>query len=546
MKKLLFFLVGCMGLVNIVWADKYPVNDKVQISHYVFNLHFSDQTDRIEGLAFITVIFKEKGNTPFRLDLVNQDPATGKGMLVTDVTVVGNRVAFTHEHNALVVTPGKSYSAGTTLIYSIQYSGIPMDGLHIGPTKYGDRSFFSDNWPNKARNWLPVIDHPSNKATCEFIVKAPLHYKVVSNGLLAEESNIDSVYRLTHWKQSVPISTWLYTIGIADFAVQYVDSFQGKSIQSWVYAKDRVPGFYDLSYPVKASMEFFSAYIGPYAYEKVASIESPVVGGGMEAASAIGYSDKLVTGTRNDRTRNVVIHELAHQWFGNAVTESIWDDAWLSEAFATCFTTLFLEQAYGKEAYDAELLKAGKLFREYYHKQPGFPIVADRTAEETAVTNYAVTYQKGSYVLLMLRDQIGKQAFQKGIRDYYAKHMNDHATTADFVAAMEKASGQNLSTFFKQWLKRDDYIQANAEWKYDKEKKLLVIRIQQQSSPYGAYEFPLEFNVNDGTGKTKALKKIRVTKGDEIFRLPLDHPPVKLEADPRRVLLADIIVKEAN
>lgn len=546
MKGSLLLGICLMGLVNLCRADKYPVNHKIQVNHYVFNLQFSDQSNKMEGSATISVTFKEAGIIPLRVDLTNQDPVSGKGMLVSAVMLEDKPVAFTHEQQALIITPDKAYPAGTTLSYTIQYSGIPADGLHIGPTKYGDRSFFSDNWPNKARNWLPVIDHPSNKATCEFIVKAPLHYQVVSNGLLVEESNADSLFRLTHWKQSVPISPWLYTLGVADFAVQYADEFEGKSIQSWVYARDRVSGFYDLVYPVKASMEFFSAYIGPYAYEKVASIESPVVGGGMEAASAIGYSDKLVTGTRSDRTRNVVIHEMAHQWFGNAVTESTWDDAWLSESFATCFTTIFLEQAYGKEAYDAELLKAGKLFRDYYHKQPSFPIVADRTAEETAVTNYAVTYQKGSYVLLMLRDEIGKPAFQKGIRNYYAKHMNGHATTADFVAAMEKASGQNLTVFFQQWLKRDDYIQANADWQYDKAKKQLVIRIQQQPSSYGAYDFPLVFNVYDGKGNSKSLKKIRVTKADEIFRIPLEQSPVKLMPDPSRVLLADITVKQVN
>lgn len=546
MKKLFFFVLGCLGLVNSVWADKYPVNSKVKITHYAFNLTFSDKTDRIEGSAAITVIFTESGNIPFRLDLVNQDPVTGKGMRVLGVTLSGNPVAFTHENSALVITPGIAYTAGTSVIYTIQYSGIPIDGLHIGAAKYGDRSFFSDNWPNKARNWLPVIDHPSNKATCEFLIKAPQHYQVVSNGLLLEQSNIDSVNRLTHWKQSVPISTWLYTIGVADFAVQYVDTFQGKSLQSWVYAKDRVAGFNDLSYPVKATMEFFSAYIGPYAYEKVASIESPVVGGGMEAASAIGYSDKLITGTRSDRTRNVVIHELAHQWFGNAVTENNWDNAWLSEAFATCFTTIFLEHAYGKAAYDGELVKAKKLFKDFYSKNPNFPIVANRTAEETDVTNYAVTYQKGSYVLLMLRDMIGKAAFQKGIRAYYASHMNGHATTEDFITAMEKASGKNLAVFFQQWLKRGDYIQAKASWQYDTIKKQLVITLIQQPSPTGVYQFPLEWNVFQQPGTKPVLVKTIITKGTETIVIPMKSIPVKVEADPRRVLLADIEVKQAQ
>jgi aminopeptidase N len=186
---------------------------------------------------------------------------------------------------------------------------------------------------------------------CEFIVTAPNHYQVISNGLKVEETNLSNGKRLTHWKQSVPIASWLFVLGAADFAVQYVDTFDGKSIETWVYRQDRDDGFYDFAEPTKKVLEFYSNYIGPFSYEKLANIQSNSVGGGMEAASAIFYGDKSVTGNRSIRWRNVVIHEIAHQWFGNAVNEYDWDDVWLSEGFATYFTLLFIEHAYGRDVF---------------------------------------------------------------------------------------------------------------------------------------------------------------------------------------------------
>ncbi len=135
---------------------------------------------------------------------------------------------------------------------------MPADGLKIGPTKYGDRSFFNENWPNRARHWLPTVDHPYDKATSEFIVTAPVKYKVVSNGLLQEESQINKEFKLTHWKQSVPVSCWLFVLGVAEFAVQQVGEFDGKSIETWVYPKDREAGFHDFANPTKQVLQFYT------------------------------------------------------------------------------------------------------------------------------------------------------------------------------------------------------------------------------------------------------------------------------------------------
>ena len=96
---------------------------------------------------------------------------------------------------------------------TVAYPGIPAGGLRLIPNIHGERTMFSENWPNNARQWLPMIDHPYDKATGEFIVTAPAHYQVVANGLLLEETRPAGGLRRTHWKQSVPISSWLYALG---------------------------------------------------------------------------------------------------------------------------------------------------------------------------------------------------------------------------------------------------------------------------------------------------------------------------------------------
>ena len=522
------------------FADHYAIDKRIDIKHYQFNITVSNKSDEIDVTAFIKVYFNQSDVKQFRLDLVNKPmKADGKGMIVDSIRAGDKNISYTHTLNALIINLDQPSIIGKEITFQIKYHGQPADGLHIGPTKYGDRSFFSDNWPNKARNWLPLIDHPSDKATCEFIVKSPVKYKVVSNGLLMEESFINDSTKLTHWKQSVPIATWLYTLGIANFAVQYVDKFEGKSIESWVYSQDRVAGFHDFAVPTKEVLTFFSDYVGPFAYEKLANIESPVVSGGMEAASAIGYSDKLVKGDRSVRTRDVIIHELAHQWFGNAVTENNWDDAWLSEGFATCFTMLFIEHQYGKTEFSSEWAKAKQSFYKYYAKDSTYSIIADRTAEEGDVTN-TVTYQKGACILLMLRDMIGEVAFKKGIQSYYKKFMNTNATTKDFQLEMEKASNQNLTVFFNQWLHRGGLIKIKANWKYDSERKRVILTINQTQNRDELYDFSLDVAFAISENNVPVLKKINIKKQSETFIFPLVKEPITLELDPRKVLLANL------
>jgi aminopeptidase N len=518
-------------------ADTYPINKNIDIKHYVFKLSLSDADNEITGTTLVTVNFKEVGMQNFRLDFVNKTSVRkDKGMVVDAVSVNNTAVDYTHGNDELIISLPAPSTKNQTLTFTIQYHGIPYDGLRIGATKLGDRSFFNENWPNRGRHWLPIVDHPYDKATSEFIVKAPSHYKVVSNGLLMEESELGNSNRLTHWKQSVPVSSWLFVLGVADFAVKYVDEFRGKSIQTWVYAKNREAGFYDFDEPTKKVLEFYSNYVGPYAYEKLANIQTPSVNGGMETSSAIFYGEDLVTGKRDERTRNVVIHEIAHQWFGNAITETTWDDAWLSEGFATFFTLLFIENEYGKEEYTKGIIKARKSVYDMSVKMPDFSIVSNRTAEKEDVTS-GITYQKGAWVIHMLRNLMGEKNFKKGIQNYYAKYFNANTTTSEFRAEMEKVSGKDLKLFFKQWLYQPINPTINASWKYDANTKKLNVQLQ-QAQKY-LYNVPVEIGFYKKGASTPTILTMNLKEKDQLFSFPLATAPEKLELDPRALLLND-------
>jgi aminopeptidase N len=539
MKRIInLFTIALFIVVPLISkADTYPINKNIDIKHYIFKLSLSDADNEITGNTLVTLSFKEAGMQNFRLDFINKTSARkDKGMVVDAVSVNNAAVNYTHQNDELIISLPAPSTKSQTLTFSIQYHGIPYDGLRIGNTKLGDRSFFNENWPNRGRHWLPIVDHPHDKATSEFIVKAPSHYKVVSNGLLMEESELGNQTRLTHWKQSVPVSSWLFVLGVADFAVKYVDEFKGKSIQTWVYAKNREAGFYDFDEPTKKVLEFYSNYVGPYAYEKLANIQTPSVNGGMETSSAIFYGEDLVTGKRDERTRNVVIHEIAHQWFGNAITETTWDDAWLSEGFATFFTLLFIENEYGKEEYTKGIIKARKSVYDMSVKMPNFSIVSERTAEKEDVTS-GITYQKGAWVIHMLRDLIGEKNFKKGIQNYYAKYFNANTTTDEFRAEMEKVSGKDLKLFFKQWLYQPINPTINASWTYDASTKKLNVHLNQAQQ--FLYNVPVEIGYYKKGSTTPTILNLNLKDKDQLFSFSLATLPDKLELDPRALLLND-------
>ena len=543
----IFFLITIIFFSNNIYAfdDNYPKNPKVNVLNYVFNIELSDKSNEINCEVIVDICFVGSGVKNLRLDLINVSrELDNKGMIVSEVSSDGSLLGFSHKNNELIIQLPKPSLVNQFSKYKIKYKGIPQTGLIIGKNKYGDRTFFSDNWPNLTRHWLATIDHPYDKAMCEFIVTAPDHYQIVSNGLKIEETNLDNNKRVTHWKQSVPIATWLFVLGAADFAVQYVDEFDGKSIQTWVFKQDRDAGFYDFAEPTKKVLEFYSDYIGPFSYEKLANIQSNSVSGGMEAASAILYGDNSVVGDRNSRWRNVVIHEIAHQWFGNSVTQSDWDDVWLSEGFATYFTLLFIEHQYGREEFVKGLESSQKRVDSYYNKNPDYRIVHDNLKNMKDVTS-SQTYQKGSWVLHMLRGVLGTEIFWKGIRVYYNKYKDLNVRTSDFKRIMENVSKKDLSVFFDQWLYKPGIFKLKGNWKYDRKKSQVIIDLKQIQNDGSLFQMPIEIEIiyeND----IKQIELIQIKTKSNLFAIDVDKEPKNVIIDPNYWVLMNKDFKKKN
>lgn len=543
MRLLILLLVSIVGLVE-VRADTYPKNLRVDVINYRFALELQDQDDRILGTADVNLRFVSEGETSLRFDLTNRDTATGRGMTVSAVSAAGVSLAFTHRDNALTITLPRRFEKDQRLHVQIAYAGVPASGLKIANNKHGDRTFFSDNWPDKARNWLPTVDHPYDKATSEMVVTAPAHYQVVSNGLLVEEIDLPGSRRRTHWRQSVPIAPWLYVLGVARFAVQHVDTFQGKAIQTWVYAQDRDAGFHDFAVTTRDVLEFYSNKVGPFSYEKLANVQSNSVSGGMEAASAIFYSEGSVTGDRSVRWRNVVIHEIAHQWFGNAVTESDWDDVWLSEGFATYFTLLYIEHAYGRDEFLSGLEDSRRRVIEFDKLRPDYRVVHDNLSDMSQVTTGQI-YQKGSWLLHMLRGMIGDEAFWSGIRSYYRAHQDGHATTADFRAEMERASGKDLRVFFDQWLTRGGLVRLDGDWTYSAAAKSIAIRLTQRDRAR-LFAMPLQVGVYTAGSTTPTITTVQLSDASHQFQIAAVQRPDRVVLDPNHVVLMESVFAEAK
>ncbi len=523
-------------MASVAHADPY-VRQPIDVQQYRFAITLADSTDRIAGDATIRFAVLQAGLAQVWLDLAGVTPARqGRGMRVSGVTRDGAALTFRHDGDRLTITLDKAATVGSVIELVVHYAGIPADGLQIKPTPLGDRAFFSDNWPDKGHHWLPLIDHIADKATMEMSVTAPAHYQVISNGVQVESTDLPLDTRRTVWRESVPIAPWLYALGVANFAVQHVADYAGVPIDTWVFAKQRDAGFFDFAVPTKDALAFYSEFIGPFSYEKLANVQSNSVSGGMEAASAIFYSAGSVAGTRPVRWRNVVIHEIAHQWFGDAVTESDWDNVWLSEGFATYFTLLFIEHAYGRDEFVTGLRDSRRTVLDFDAKTPDYRVVHADLTDMAKVTS-AMTYQKGSWVLHMLRADMGDDRFWSGIRAYYAQHRNGNATTADFRRAMEQAAGHDLGAFFAQWLYRGGVPRLTGSWRFDAAAKQLVVELRQTQAGE-PFALPIEIGVTPVGGRQR-IERASLAARDGRFVFPADVAPAAVELDPNVRLLFD-------
>lgn len=496
---------------------------QIDVLQYHFQLQLSDASDSLKGTAHITLRFLEN-TKQFTLDLASVK--NGKGMQVYSVAAHDTSFSNTHAHDVLEIRLPDEAPQGTERTFTITYGGIPTDGLIISRNRWAERTFFADNWPNRAHQWLPCNDRPDDKALVEFEVTAPDRYRVISNGILVAEKKTGTNQTCTHWKETKPVPTKVMVIGAARFAVkQYPDS-SITPVSAWVYAQDSTRGFHDFA-PATDIIKFVANYIAPYPFEKLANVQSKTIFGGMENAGAIFYAEDAITGAGH--IEDLLAHEIAHQWFGDGATEKNFAHLWLSEGFATYLAHMYLEQKYGRDTL-LKRLHADRADVIAFAKQASYPIV-DSTLPLMQLLN-ANSYQKGSWVLHMLRNLVGDTLFKKILQTYYHRYQYSNADTWDFEKVAEAVSGQNLKPFFQQWLFTPGVPQLKI--KTSSEKNVFLIKVKQEQK--SLYTFPLEIEVSGDSGHKKRFTS-SITAKEQAFKYNVDFPIQHVVVDPDCKLL---------
>jgi aminopeptidase N len=493
----------------------------MDVTNYDFSISLSDSSDFINGIAIIdlTVLTID---TKLHFDLIAAKDHS-KGMTASTVWVNGKEVAFSQSKEILEVPIG-IHNTGDKLQIKIAYKGIPENGLIISKNKFGQKTFFADNWPNRARHWLPCNDHPSDKATVSFSVTAPSKYQVVSNGLLKETTTLPNNFHYTKWVESKPIPTKVMVIGVAQFAIENVGNVECIPVSSWVFPQEREKGFFDYAQAADI-LPFFIQKIGPYPFEKLANVQSKTMFGGMENAGCIFYYENSVNGSRKEEA--LIAHEIAHQWFGNSATEIHWSHLWLSEGFATFLTNNYLESKYGPDTLNHQLNKQKKEIFQFAKSNTASPIIDSMATDYFFLLNEN-SYQKGGWVLHMLRKELGDSAFFSGIKEYYNQYKFSNASSSDFQKVMEKSSGKNLNKFFYQWLRLPGYPEISFQWKYNSMGELEI--------QTNLYELNIPIRIE--TQNDHSIIKVFINSRKQIHKFKMKEP-INIMVDPGNTLLGE-------
>ena len=512
--------------------------------HYNIEIGIGKNSDWFEGYASIRLLV-EKDKPKLSLDFT--------GLYLDDLLINGNKIKYKYINGIIKVNLYK-YKSGETIVVDIRYHGIPDDGLIINKNIHGDPTIFVDNWPNRTRFWLPSIDHPSDKATVNYTIHAPIEWNVIANGyrLGSPIPSLNNAIgpkedRLTwKWDVTVPIPTYNMVFGAGKLDVEllgYAACDQSPASQRqdncvevslWVYPEDKIKAKDSFRRAVNM-VDYFTKTIGPFPFEKLANVQSSTRFGGMENASAIFYSEKSIGKGRN--IEGTVSHEIAHQWFGDSVTEADWNHLWLSEGFATYFGNLFFEYEDGEKIFQDKMENNRK--RIINSENTNRPIIDPENKDLFKLLN-SNNYPKGGWVLHMLRGYMGDELFFNGIRKYYELYKYKTAMTKDFQSVMENIKGENLDWFFEQWLYKPGFpiISYEEKWNYSEGSNgSLSVKISQiQKNEWPIFIIPTEIC----WGKENC-KSIRIDKRMQSYEFDFESKPQKVGIlDPKGWILKDI------
>ena len=489
--------------------------------HYKIDITIDPLAETVSG--HVEVSFEVLATTVDSVVLYLKD-----NMVVADVQMGGGPLSFAHVQDRVRIDLGSSYGGGDTLTVRVDYSGAPApQGL-----RFSSKVIYNLSEPDMARNWFPCYDEPWDKATSEMIVTVPSTLFCASNGTLVSTIDNADGTKTYHWNTRYPHTTYTISVAISDYAFfsHWYHHAENDSMEMPYYVYPEKLSQAQISFAnAPAMMTYFSAVLGQYPFiEEVYGTALSSIGGGMENFTCTTYGQALVTG---DHTYDwVVAHEMAHSWFGNSVTLADWRDIWLNEGFATYGDAMWHENIGGESSLAARMAQ----FRTQYFQED----VVNRFSLYDPDNMWGATvYQKGAWVLHMLRYVMGDSSFFDALRTYCQDFEYDNATTEEFKSVCETASALDLTNFFDEWVYQAGYPEYEYSWVtyWDGIAHRLSLRVAQTQINAPVFTLPIECRVVFAAGDT--LLRLPLIQAAEDYQLTFAQEPIGFEFDPGEHIL---------
>ncbi len=466
----------------------------------------------------------------------------------------------------LWITLDRSYSPADTLKIRVTYHGNPQGrpfpdaGLSFirpddsSPTRLLE--VWSYGWPQNNHFWFPCWDYPNDKSTSETIITVPEPLSVVSNGELVNETHKDG--QATYdWVEHVPHSVYLVSIAVGNWK-KYSQSYKSIPVDYYVpQGVDEATALrsFDLTPDM---MAFYSKIYGvEYPYEKYAQTADHSFGGGTENISATSLAETTLHDARAEKdysSVDLVSHELAHQWFGDLVTEWGWEDAWLSEGFATFSAALYRGHHDGDDAFRYQIFEDQQTAAREDSTRYRRPIV-DRHYKKPWDILDRTTYQKGAAVLDMLRyimdDGVeatpsAQEPFFKMLQVYLTRYRADNVDSGDLIDTIRTTTGRELGWFFDEWLFKGGYPEYRVHTAYDgtrHEQTVTIRQMQTVDAVTPLFDMPVHLVFHGASGERQEVA-VRVHLKEATFTVPLPFQPLWTTVDPNDHIYKTLTVDE--
>lgn len=362
---------------------------------------------------------------------------------ISRVRAAGKPVNYEKQGRQLQVLLPEPVAANTRMLLEIDYRGTPAFGMEFHPKRDEVYTIFSTS------QWMVAVDAPSERATLELEVVLPKGLKAAGTGTALPTRRLKDGRVLHRWRQAVAMPSFLYGFAAGKYqeAAEKNDGFDLRYLSADADQAELRKIFTHTA----DMLTFFGNIAGiPYRGRYSQALVAETIG--QEMAGLTLLSERHGRGVLdNPADQALIAHEAAHQWWGALVTCQDWTHFWLNEGFANFMAAAYLQHRFGEAAYAEQVAGWKQRLDRLRASGTDRPLTFDRWYKPTA-DDRAVVYQKGAYVLHLLREELGEDAFWSGIRAYTLQHQGGSVTGADFRRAMERSSGRDLSRFFAEWV----------------------------------------------------------------------------------------------